>query len=57
VIDFTKMLKISISDSKRNKKSKIEGLADKFKSYKLSYFTPTLLIKTDEDFVDALSRE
>ncbi len=57
VIDFTKMLKISISDSKRNKKAKIQALADRMKIYQLNYFTPTLLVKVDEEFVDALSRE
>jgi len=57
VIDFTKMLKISISDSKRNKKAKIQTLADKYKNYSLKYFTPTLLVKVDEEFVDALAKE
>ena len=57
VITFTKMLKISISESKRNKKSKVSSLADKFKSYEMAHFMPTLLINVDEDFVDALSKE
>jgi hypothetical protein len=57
VIDFTKMLKISISDSKRNKKAKIQSLADKYKIHQLNYFTPTLLVKVDEEFVDILSKE
>jgi hypothetical protein len=51
------MLKISISDSKKNKKAKIEGLADKIKNIELDYFTPTLLVKIDEDFINSLSRE
>ncbi|MCC5931810.1 MAG: hypothetical protein JJU28_21375 [Cyclobacteriaceae bacterium] len=55
VVVFTKMMKISISDAKRNKKSKIESLADKFRSYKSRNFAPTLLIKADDEFVDALS--
>lgn len=57
VIIFTKMLKISISDSKKNKKSKIEGLAEKIKNIELDYFTPTLLVKIDEEFINNLSRE
>jgi hypothetical protein len=57
VVIFTKMLKISISDSKKNKKSKIESLADKIKNIELDHFTPTLLVKIDEDFIDSLSRE
>lgn len=57
VIDFTKMLKISISDSKRNKRAKVAAVADKFKTYQLHYLTPTTLIKMDDAFVDALSKE
>lgn len=57
VVIFTKILKISISDSKKNKKSKIEGLADKIKNIELDYFTPTLLVKIDDDFINTLSRE
>lgn len=57
VVIFTKMLKISISDSKKNKKSKIENLAEKIKNIELDYFTPTLLVKIDEDFIDSLSKE
>ena len=57
VIIFTKMLKISISDSKKNKKAKIESLAEKIRNIELDYFTPTLLVKIDEGFIDSLSRE
>ncbi len=57
VVIFTKMLKISISDSKKNKKSKIESLAEKIKNIELDYFTPTLLVKINEEFIDKLSRE
>ncbi len=57
VVIFTKILKISISDSKKNKKSKIESLADKIKNIELDYFTPTLLVKIDDDFINTLSRE
>lgn len=57
VVIFTKMLKISISDSKKNKKSKIENLAEKIKNIELDYFTPTLLVKINEEFIDNLSKE
>ncbi len=57
VVIFTKMLKISISDSKKNKKSKIESLAEKIKNIELDYFTPTLLVEINEEFIDKLSRE
>ncbi len=57
IVIFTKMLKISISDSKKNKKSKIEALAEKIKNIELDYFAPTLLVKIDEEFINNLSRE
>jgi len=57
VVIFTKMLKISISDSKKNKKSKIEALAEKIRNIELDYFTPTLLVKIDEEFISDLSKE
>jgi hypothetical protein len=57
VVTFTKMLKISMSDSKKNKKSKIEALADKIRNVELDYFTPTLLVKIDDEFISELSRE
>jgi hypothetical protein len=57
VVIFTKMLKISISDSKKNKKSKIEGLADKIRNIGIDYFTPTLLVKIDDEFINELSKE
>lgn len=57
IIIFTKMLKISISESKRNKKSKISSLAEKFKQSEMTYFMPTLLVNVDEEFIEALSKE
>jgi hypothetical protein len=57
VVIFTKMLKISISDSKKNKKTKIESLADKIKNIEVDYFAPTLLVKINEEFIDSLSKE
>lgn len=57
IVIFTKMLKISISDSKKNKKSKIQNLAEKIKNVELDYFTPILLVNIDEDFINTLSKE
>lgn len=57
VVIFTKMLKISISDSKKNKKFKIENLAEKIKNIEKDYFSPTLLVKINEEFIDNLSKE
>ena len=52
---LTKIMKISISDVKKQKGSKIGSLISKFPDKPLAYFAPTLLIKLDEDFVNRLS--
>lgn len=52
---FLKILKISVSDVKRDKYSKIEALAEKFKRYKNHEFSPTALVKMDENFISRLS--
>lgn len=55
--NLSKMMKISISESKRNKEEKIQGLVDKFKKSEAPrHFMPTLLIKTDEQFVNKLAQ-
>jgi hypothetical protein len=56
IVIFTKMLKISLSDSKKNKKSKIVALAEKIKNVELDYFTPTMLVKLDENLITALGK-
>jgi len=50
ILLFTKILKISISDIKKNKFNKIKALVDKFSRMQRSIFAPTTLIKMDEDF-------
>lgn len=58
VLHFTKILKIAISEIKKNKPSKIKSIIDKFPQVKPSYFAPTLLIKKDDTFIENLcSRE
>lgn len=56
VITFTKMLKISISESKKHKRQKIRVLAEKFNTYTMSHFMPTLLIQVNDQFINALAK-
>jgi hypothetical protein len=55
IIIFTKILKISVSDVKRDKYNKIEALAHKFNRFESRDFSPTTLIKMDEAFVNKLT--
>lgn len=52
---LTKIMKISISDVKKQKAQKINSLITKFPDKPLTYFAPTLLVKLDEEFVTRLS--
>lgn len=52
---FTKILKISISELKKNKREKIRSLVDRFKSLDKKGFCPTKYIKLDDEFVGKLS--
>lgn len=56
ILLFSKMLKISISDIKKNKYEKIEALVDKFVRIDANQFSPTKLIKMDEAFIGKLSK-
>ena len=51
---FLKILKVATSESKKDKPKKIQVLIPKFKSLTVNYFAPTLLMKMDDKFVDAL---
>lgn len=55
IMSLTKALKISISDTKRNKESKIRGMIDKIDKSPKDYFAPTMLVKMDEEFIQKLS--
>jgi len=57
IVIFSKMLKISVSDAKRNKYEKITSLAQKLSKFEFIPFTPTLLIRWDEDLIIKLSEE
>jgi hypothetical protein len=53
---FTKMLKISLSDIKKNKADKISELARKFDQINIPLTAHTKLIKIDEGLIDKLSK-
>lgn len=55
IVVFTKILKISVSDVKRDKYNKIETLAHKFSRFESTDFSPTTLIKMDEAFISKLT--
>jgi hypothetical protein len=55
ILIFAKILKISISDIKKNKRQKIKSLADKFNRVEKTAFSPTMLVKMDERFISKLS--
>lgn len=54
ILLFLKILKIAISEAKKEKVKKINVIITKMKDMKLPYFAPTLLIKRDEKFVRKL---
>lgn len=53
---FTKMMKISISDIKRNKEDKIKELAGKLENLKITHLAHTQLIRIDEELISKLSK-
>ncbi|HAA16928.1 MAG TPA: hypothetical protein DCE41_36530 [Cytophagales bacterium] len=55
ILFFTKILKISISDIKKNKYEKIKELADKVTRIERKHFSPTLLVQMNEDFLQRMS--
>ena len=55
VLLFLKMLKIAISEAKREKPAKINALIPRFKAITVGYFAPTSLVRMDERFVDNLT--
>ncbi|HEY5826572.1 MAG TPA: hypothetical protein VIT44_19510 [Cyclobacteriaceae bacterium] len=55
VLLFIKILKIAVSEAKKEKPKKISALIPKFKALTVSYFAPTTFIKMDEKFVDNLT--
>ena len=55
ILLFLKMLKIAISEAKRDKASKVEAIIPKFKSIDVHYFSPISLIRMDEAFIENLT--
>lgn len=52
---FIKILKISVSEAKKEKAKKISAILPKLTGLKVSYFAPTLLVKLDDSLVTKLS--
>ena len=52
-----KMMKTSLSDSKKDKYQKIEVLADKMKQLQNDKFAPTKFVEMNESFIKALSAD
>ncbi len=52
---YMKILKISVSNSQKDKNIKIKSLAEKIKLYPFVPFTPTLLINLDDKLIARLS--
>ncbi|AHM61650.1 hypothetical protein D770_16980 [Flammeovirgaceae bacterium 311] len=55
VLIFTKIMKIAISESKRNKYDKIKQLAERINSMEPPYFAPTKYIRFDETLLEKLA--
>ena len=55
VLMFIKILKIAVSEAKKEKAKKINALIPKFKAAPLTYFAPTSLVRMDEQFVENLT--
>ncbi len=55
ILLFTKILKTSISDVKKNKFEKIKSMSDKFARLERKHFMPTKYIKMDDEFVKSMS--
>lgn len=49
-----KILKIAVSEAKKEKDKKISALIPKFRSLTVNYFAPTAYIRMDEKFVERL---
>lgn len=54
VMLFVKILRVGVSEAKKEKLKKIKSLIPKFKAAKVNYFAPTTLIKMDAGFINQL---
>ncbi|MBK5279802.1 MAG: hypothetical protein JJE09_13165 [Bacteroidia bacterium] len=55
ILVFLKILKIAVSEAKKDKPKKISSLISKFKELEVPYFAPTMLLNMDETFIDNLT--
>lgn len=55
ILLFTKIIKTSISDNKKNKAPKIRSQVERLRRIELPYFSPIMYIKMDENFINRLS--
>lgn len=54
ILIFIKILKIAVSESKKDKRKKILALVPKLQTIKVSYYAPTMMIRMDEKFIENL---
>lgn len=52
---FIKILKIAVSEGKKDKAKKIASVIPRFNALKATYFAPTLLVKLDEALISKLT--
>ena len=56
IVQITKILKVSMNETKRNKADKIRSQLDKINKVGSRLFMPTMLINMDDEFVERLSQ-
>ena len=54
VVLFVKILRVGVSEAKKEKLKKIKSIIPKFKAARVNYFAPTTLIKMDAKFISQL---
>ena len=54
ILLFIKILKIAVSESKKDKQKKIASLIPKLQTTKVPYYAPTMMIRMDEKFIENL---
>lgn len=54
ILLFIKILKIAVSESKKDKQKKIASLIPKLQATKVPYYAPTMMIRMDEKFIENL---
>jgi hypothetical protein len=55
ILLFLKILKIAVSDAKKDKVRKIQSIVPRFNNLNITYFAPTLLIRFSDPFIRQLS--